>query len=64
MLVSVGWNYEGIGWYSDDGKTVPVLREYNPYALAGNHNFTTSVEEHNFLVALGWVDEGIAWYGV
>ena len=23
-LVKVGWKYEGIGWYSDENKTIPL----------------------------------------
>jgi len=43
---------------------VPVYREYNPNELTCNHNYTSSLEEHNGLVAIGWHDEEIAWYGV
>ncbi|MBE6466799.1 hypothetical protein [Denitrobacterium detoxificans] len=63
-LVSLGWNYEGIGWYSDDAQTVKLYREYNPNAQSGSHNYTTSLQEHKNLVKLGWHDEGTAWYGV
>ncbi len=52
-LISVGWSYEGIGWYSDDGKSVPLYRDYNPNAFANNHNYTTNAEEHSWLVSLG-----------
>ncbi len=45
-LVTYGWKYEGEGWYSAEAKshtaTVPVYRQYNPYANgAGSHNYTT-----------------------
>lgn len=66
-IVSVGWKYEGIGWYSadpNDSSSIPVLREYNPNAFANNHNYTKNVEEHNMLMRVGWKDEGKAWYAV
>ena len=61
-LVSVGWNYEGIGWYSGGSK--PLWRQYNPNAVAGAHNYTTSRSENDHLVSLGWRYEGIGWYGL
>ncbi|MCR5593823.1 MAG: hypothetical protein K6F79_08790, partial [Saccharofermentans sp.] len=64
MLVSLGWNDEGIGWYSDDAQTVPLYRQYNPNSFANNHNYTTSLGENDWLVSLGWKSEGVAWYGV
>lgn len=62
-LVSVGWNYEGIGWYSSDTKAVTLYRQYNPNAKAGAHNYTTSRAESDYLVRVGWNFEGTAWYG-
>ena len=59
----MGWRDEGIGWYSDDARTVALLRQYNPNAVAGAHNFTTSEFERDSLVKAGWSDEGIGWYG-
>ena len=41
-----------------------LLRQYNPYAVAGTHNYTTSQEENDNLVSLGWVAEGVGWYGL
>ena len=64
MLISVGWNDEGIGWYSDDNGAVPLYRQYNPNAKAGSHNYTTSKGENDFLAANGWNAEGIGWYGL
>lgn len=61
-LISIGWNDEGIGWYSDDAKTIPVYREYNPNAVAGSHNYTMNFNEHKYLSNIGWNNEGIAWY--
>ena len=63
-LISLGWRDEGIGWYSDDAKGVPLYRQYNPNAFANNHNYTTSLAENNFLASLGWIEEGTGWYGV
>ena len=63
-LVSAGWKYEGIGWYSDDNKGVPLYRLYNPNATTGSHHYTTNITEKNNLVKAGWKYEGIAWFGV
>ena len=63
-LISVGWNDEGIGWYSDDNCSIPLYRQYNPNEYANNHNYTTSQEENNYLISIGWRPEGIGWYGV
>lgn len=63
-LDAIGWNYEGIGWYSDDAKTVPLYRQYNPNARSGAHNYTSNKGESDHLVSLGWHDEGIGWYGL
>lgn len=59
-----GWRGEGIAFYSDDKKGIPIYREYNPNAISGIHNWTTSLEEHNYLVSIGWKDEGIAFYAI
>ena len=63
-LVRIGWNYEGIGWYSDDAHSVPVYREYNLNTRTCAHNYTTNKSEHDHLVSIGWHDENIAWYAV
>ena len=59
MLDQVGWRYEGVGWYSDDAKSVPLYRQYNPNARTGTHNYTTSTYERDSLIKAGWRDEGI-----
>ena len=42
---------------------MPVLRQYNPNAIAGAHNSTTSAVENDHLVGnVGWNHEGLAWY--
>ncbi len=63
-LIRAGWKDEGIGWYSDDSKTIPLYREYNPNAKSGNHNYTTSKEENDRLGSIGWKTEGIGWYAL
>ncbi len=61
-LLSLGWQYEGIGWYS--GGSVPLFRLYNPNADSGSHHYTPSEEEKDNLVTVGWNYEGISWYGL
>jgi|GEM_PF-2015076 len=63
-LVKVDWKYEGIGWYSDVKKAVPLYRAYNPNAKAGSHNYTVNYAEQQNLLRVGWRNEGIAWYGI
>lgn len=63
-LAKVGWKKEGIGWYSDVNKSVPLYRLYNPYAKTASHHYTINVAESKMLTLLGWRDEGIGWYGV
>lgn len=61
-LVDVGWTYEGIGWKSPKGSSIPVYRLYNPYVVGGDHHYTKSLDEYHGLIAEGWVGEGIGWY--
>lgn len=70
-LVSVGWDDEGVGWYSDDAQGVPLHREFNPnvdpsapFNNSGSHNYTTSEAERDYLVSIGWRYEGVGWYGM
>ena len=68
-LIDVGWtlegdNAEGIAWYSDDQKRVPLYRQFNPnvdptapFNNSGSHNYTTSLEEHEQLISIGWRGE-------
>ena len=58
-LVSVGWNYEGVGWTAPSSGD-PVYRLYNPNA--GDHHYTTSAGERDSLVTVGWNYEGVGWY--
>ena len=39
---------------------LPVYRLYNPNS--GEHHYTKSEEERDFLGTAGWNDEGIGWY--
>ena len=58
-LISVGWNYEGIGWKAPvTGET--VYRLYNPNV--GDHHYTLNASERDHLVSVGWNYEGIGWY--
>ena len=58
-LVSVGWNYEGIGWKAPASSNTPVYRLYNPNA--GDHHYTMDKGERDMLISVGWNDEGIGW---
>lgn len=60
-LASIGWRYEGIGWYApDEGYGIPVYRLYNKNG--GEHHYTVSIYERRTLLKLGWRNEGIGWY--
>ncbi len=59
-LVSLGWNYEGVGWNAPSSSNTPVYRLYN--GNAGEHHYTMSADERDNLVRLGWKYEGIGWY--
>ena len=58
-LISVGWDYEGVGWTAPSSGT-PVYRLYN--ANAGEHHYTMDPAERDLLISLGWYDEDIGWY--
>lgn len=61
-LTTLGWRYEGVGWYSDVNHTVPVFRQFNPYAKVGTHNYTANGSERDYICSLGWRSEGTGWY--
>jgi len=63
-LVSLGWKYEGVGWNSADGTTIPLYREFNPNATTGTHNYTTSQVENQKVISDGWNAEGVGWYAI
>ena len=60
LLISIGWNDEGIGWFAPFHSNTPVYRLYNPNA--GEHHYTTNAGERDHLIALGWNYEDIGWY--
>lgn len=57
-LVKVGWKADNAGkpvFYSGSSSTaIPVYVAYNPNALSGAHNYTTSSAEQNNLLKVGW----------
>ncbi len=59
MLVSVGWQYEGIAWNAPANTGNPVYRLFNPNN--GDHHYTMSAEERDMLVSVGWKYEGVCW---
>lgn len=59
-LVSIGWRYEGVGWYAP-ASGAEVYRLYNPYVPGGDHHYTLSASERDGLVAAGWRYEGVGW---
>lgn len=48
-----------VGWHPRRGRP-PVYRLYNPYA--GDHHYTISAEEYDYLEQVGWAQEGVAFY--
>jgi hypothetical protein len=58
-LVSVGWNYEGVGFTFSRTTGLPVYRLYDP--ITGEHLYTMSEDEKAALMARGWNFEGIAF---
>lgn len=62
-LVRVGWNDEGIGFYSSIEKTpFQVYRLYNSYQEGSSHLWTIDHSEYSGLADLGWIQEGSAWF--
>lgn len=59
-LVSLGWRYEGVGWYAPKESSTPVYRLYNPYS--GDHHYTTDRNEKDVLDSIGWNYENVGWY--
>lgn len=58
-LMSVGWNYELIGFTFPLTTGKPVHRLYDP--VYGEHLYTMDEEEKNMLLAAGWNYEGVAF---
>ena len=61
VLVTVGWIYEGIGWYAPE-QGDEVMRLYNPFVDGGDHHYTLDAHEYEALQGLGWKGEGLGWY--
>ena len=61
VLVSVGWTFEGIGWYAP-AEGDEVMRLYNPFVAGGDHHYTLDANEYKELQELGWKGEGLGWY--
>ena len=59
MLISYGWQYEGIAWNAPISFGAPVYRMFNPNN--GDHHYTMSWEEVEMLKGYGWQYEGVAW---
>ena len=59
-LSSLGWRYEGVGWYAPTDSSTPVYRMYNP--VAGEHHYTPDAAERDMLVDAGWNYEGEGWF--
>ena len=62
ILVSKGWDDEGIAWQVVASTNTPVYRLFDA-AGNGDHFYTASDAVKAELIAKGCVDEGIAWYG-
>jgi hypothetical protein len=59
MLVTAGWDYEGVAWNAPVSVGQPVYRVFNPNS--GDHHYTMSQVEVDMLVGLGWIYENVAW---
>ena len=59
FLVSVGWNYEGVGFTFSRTTGMPVYRLYDP--VYGEHLYTMDEAERDMLIAQGWNIEGVAF---
>ncbi|MHC5879265.1 hypothetical protein ACYT69_10095, partial [Streptococcus pyogenes] len=60
VLVTSGWNSEGIAWYSYGER--PVYRLYHTGLKV--HLYTSDSGERDFLINNGWNDEGISFYAL
>jgi len=65
LLVAQGWTIEqGIAFYSDDNKGIPVYRLWNGTDGVGCHHYTTDEGEIFAMVLAGWQLEDVQFYGV
>ncbi len=63
-LVSLGWRDEGVAWYADDARTVPVYSLYKVINGVGRHYLTTDETQLSDLLRRGWLSEGTGWYAL
>lgn len=64
-LGSIGWNKEGVSFYSADSSTdKPIYRLFNRWLTQGTHLVTTDKGEYDHLGSIGWNQECIAFYGL
>ncbi|MBP3260758.1 hypothetical protein [Pseudobutyrivibrio sp.] len=61
ILVTKGWNDEGIAWQVRAAASIPVYRLFDK-SKTGSHLFTSDAATRDSYIAKGWADEGIAWY--
>ena len=61
ILVTKGWNDEGIAWQVRPTTAKPIYRLFDKFGT-GNHLFTSDAAIRDSYIAKGWADEGIAWY--
>lgn len=61
-LEAVGWEGEGVAWFTPKKTNIPVYRLYNPNT--GEHFYTDSEKEYNKVGKAGWDQEGIAFYSL
>ena len=55
---TLGWGFEGVGWYSSDAGNTPVYRLYSP--RFNNHLYTSDRNEMNIITSqYGWVFDNI-----
>ena len=59
MLVTAGWNYEGVAFTFPANTGAPVHRLFQP--STGEHLYTMDEEEKDRLLSEGWNYEGIAF---
>ena len=61
ILVTKGWNDEGIAWQVRPTTAKPIYRLFDKSGT-GRHLFTSDAATRDSYIAKGWADEGIAWY--
>lgn len=61
VLLTKGWQDEGVAWLSPEHSSQPVYRLFNQYS--SDHHYTADYNEYITLIRQGWTGEGICWYG-